>query len=88
MNPPEIQNKHTLTWNSTQDCTFSAEITNDQVTDLHFCEPPAKTDTEQVCLRSTNEHYLRQVAANLNELFAYVDKQRSKSGTFANDIEP
>lgn len=83
MNPPVTELKHQLSWNGQNDCTFEATITNNLVTDLHFCEPPAKTDTEQICLRSTNEHYLRQVASHLTELFAFVDRERAKTGTFA-----
>ncbi|MCW3111326.1 MAG: hypothetical protein JWQ09_5832 [Segetibacter sp.] len=87
MNPPLIQNIHKLEWNSTNDCVFEATITNNFVTDIHFCEPPAKVGDEQTCLRSTNEPYLRQLAANLNELFAYIDKERSKVASFSNDVE-
>ncbi len=83
MNPPNIEVKHKLEWNGSHDCTFGAEITNNQVTDLHFCEPPAKAGEEQVCLRSTNEHFLRQLAYNLTEMFAYIDKERAKTGSFA-----
>lgn len=84
MNPPDIQIQHTLSWNGTHDCTFEATITNNVVTDVHFCEPPAKVNDEQICVRSTNEHFLRQLAANLSEMFAYIDKERSKTGTFSN----
>ncbi len=82
MNPPEEINIRKLEWNGTNDCVFTAEITNNAVTDLHFCEPPAKVGEDQNCMRSTNEAFLRQVAANLAELFAYVDAEREKKGTF------
>lgn len=83
MNNPVITNTHDLSWNATADCTFTATVTNNIVTDLHFCEPPAKVGDEQTCIRSTNEHFLRQTMANLIELFNYIDKERAKTGTFA-----
>lgn len=82
MNSPIITNIHTLEWNGQNDCIFTAEITNNMVSALHFCEPPIDGQT---CLKSINELYLRQTAANLNELFAYIDKQRSLTGTFRVD---
>lgn len=85
MNPAEIINIHKLSWNPTNDCCFEATITNNKVTALHFCEPPAKVDDERICLTSTDEHFLRQTAEYLNELFAYVDRERSKTGTFKLD---
>ena len=85
MNPPEVKNIHDLSWNATHDCVFTATLTNNAVTDLHFCEPPAKVGDEQVCIRSTNEVFLRQTMANLIELFTYIDKERAKNGSFAND---
>lgn len=83
MNPPNLINTHELSWNGTSDCTFTATITNNVVTELHFCEPPAKVGDEQTCLRSTNEHFLRQTMDNLIELFSYVDRERAKTGTFS-----
>lgn len=85
MNPPELKNIHTLSWNGQNDCVFTAEITNNTVSNLHFCEPPAKVCDEQTCLRSNNEHFLRQAAQYLNELFEYVDRERAKTGTFKLD---
>lgn len=82
MNPPEIKNIHQLEWNATHDCTFIATITNNMVSELHFCEPPVDG---QSCLKSTNENYLRQLADNLVEMFAYIDKERSKVGNFKID---
>lgn len=82
MNPPIVNNIHQLDWNATHDCIFTAEITNNHVTALHFCEPPIDGQT---CLKSTNELYLRQMAANLAEMFAYIDKQRGIVGTFKTD---
>lgn len=85
MNPAEIINTHKLSWNGRNDCVFEATVTNNSVSALHFCEPPAKTGEERICLTSTDEHFLRQTAEYLNELFAYVDKERSKTGTFKLD---
>jgi hypothetical protein len=85
MNNPEIQNIHTLTWNGQNDCVFEAVLTNNRVTKLHFCEPPAKVDEPQICITSTNEHFLRQAMENLTELFSYIDKQRAATGTFRLD---
>lgn len=85
MNNPELINIHNLSWNASADCIFTATVTNNMVTELHFCEPPAKVDEEQTCLKSTNEHFLRQLAANLTELLAYVDRERGKVGAFRVD---
>lgn len=83
MNNPIVNNIHALSWNSSHDCTFEATLTNNVVTDLHFCEPPAKAGEEQVCVRSVNENFLRQLAANLTELLAYIDRGREATGQFA-----
>lgn len=85
MNPPLIENTHILTWNASNDCVFEATITNNVVTKLHFCEPPAKVGDDRTCLTSTDEHFLRQTAANLTELIAYIDRERAKIGTFKLD---
>lgn len=85
MNPPLVENKQTLTWNSSHDCVFEAIIINNQIAELRFCEPPAKSGEEQVCLHSINENYLRQTHANLSELLSHIDKQRSLTGTFRVD---
>lgn len=85
MNPPLVENKQTLTWNSSHDCVFEAILINNQIAELRFCEPPAKSGGEQICMHSTNENYLRQAHACLGELLSYIDKQRSLTGTFRMD---
>lgn len=87
MNNPIVKNSHSLSWNGSQDCTFTAEITNGFITELHFCEPPAKIgDEKQCCLTSVNEPYIRQVHEFLGDLLDYMDKQRAATGTFKVDV--
>lgn len=85
MNPPETEVKHIITWNATNDCTFEATIINNLIAELHFCEPPAKVEDKQQCLKSTNEPYLRQTMANLIEMFAFIDNNRNTTATFSNN---
>lgn len=85
MNAPEITNVHFLSWNGASDCLFEATITNNKISALHFCEPPAKSGEERVCLTTINEPFIRQTAQYLTELVRYMDDLISKTGTFKLD---
>jgi hypothetical protein len=85
MNPPIKEDIHHLTWNASGDCIFEATITNNKISSLHFCAPPAKNGEERICLNSIDEAFFRQVVDCGVELLRYMDDLRSKTGTFKLD---